>query len=248
MAYDQAAAITSWSFSRWSTYGGEDGCPYRAKLLYVDKLKEPKAAPLERGAAIHDLATDYIKGVSGRLPKELSIRSDEFRRLRAARRKDPATTIVEETWARTKSWGPSAWNDWDGCWVRIKLDVAEFDPRTSVLDVTDWKTGKYRPEKLTDYLLQLSLYGLGGLLEFLPKAPSLTVRPRLVYLDVDAIHDTGADGKRLEYTAADLRALKREWEARVRPMMNDRRFAPRPGRYCARCHFRRSNGGPCRYG
>ena len=50
--------ITSWSFSRWSCYSS---CPYKAKLKFIDKLKEPGSPQMDRGTVIHELAEHYVK-------------------------------------------------------------------------------------------------------------------------------------------------------------------------------------------
>lgn len=245
MAFPTAATkpVKSWSFSRWGSY---DACPLKFKLTALDKLPEPKGAALERGAAIHDLASGFLKGTIAKLPPELANRAEEFKRLRARVKKAPKDVVVEDTWAFRQDWAATTWDDWDGCWVRIKLDVAEVvkDRDGLVLDVTDWKTGKYRPDDLDDYLLQLGLYGLGGLLTFLPRYPTIRVRPRLVYLDHDVIHDTGHDGRRLEFSAADVPRLKKEWEVRVKPMFVDKTFAPKPNQWCRTCWFRKDNPAP----
>jgi len=53
---------------------------------------------------------------------------------------------------------------------------------------------------------------------------------------------------------ADLPRLKKEWVARTKAMLNDKKFAPKPNRFCGFCHFRKDNvaqaitgGGRCQY-
>lgn len=239
MAWAKETQIKAWSFSRYNLY---KQCPLKLKLSAIDKIKEPKSAPMERGTAIHKLAEDYLKGVTRTVPKELKLVSDELKRLRAIVKKEPAAK-VEDTWAFRSDWTQTRWDDWSGCWVRIKLDVSH--PEDNVITVTDWKTGKFRQDNLQEYLEQLDLYGLSALLVYAGR-PGLVVRPRLVYTDFPVVHPSPVD-----YTPKDLPKLKKTWIARTRPMLNDKVFAPKPNQYCYSCYFRKDNkaagGGQCPY-
>jgi hypothetical protein len=197
------------------------------------------------------MAEHYIKGVTGSgpaaaVPKELKAFAAEFKAMRKRWLKEPHTITAEDTWAFKSDWSPTTWNDWAGCWVRIKLDVAHL-PDDKTVVVTDWKTGKYRPNDVDKYLMQLELYALGALLTY-PKAER--VIPRLGYLDAGTWHPTDED-KAIVYTRADLPKLKAVWEKRTKAMLTDRRFAPRPNAFCGWCHYRAANkangGGQCKF-
>lgn len=235
MAWPKATQIKAWSFSRYSTYRQ---CPLKLKLSAIDKIQEPKSPPLLRGTDIHKLAEDYVKGLIRTVPKDLKIVAEEIKRLRAIVKKEPAAK-VEDTWAFRSDWTQTRWDDWNGCWVRIKLDVAH--PEDNVIVVTDWKTGKFRQDNLQEYLEQLELYALGALLTYAGR-PGLVVRPRLVYTDFPVIHPAPVD-----YTPKDLPKLKKTWIARTRPMLNDKVFAPKPNNYCYSCFYGqagKAKGGP----
>lgn len=235
----QLKPLTSWSYSRYSSY---QQCPLKFRLQYLDKLLEPKSAAMERGTTIHGLAENYLKGVGRTVPGELVYAADELKRLRAKRKKDPQSVIVEDTWAFKKDWSGTLWNDWTGCYLRVKIDVAELTG--TEVTITDVKTGKHRPDNKKDYLEQLHLYGTATLAVF-SHVPELTVKARLVY--VDAATTFPAPGEEEVYTQKDLPALKKDWEKRVKPMFADKRFAPRPNQWCKWCHYRKDNGGPCSY-
>lgn len=227
--------ITAWSFSRYNTYAQ---CPLRARLLYIDKRKEPGSPAMERGNDIHKLAEGYIKGQLPRLPKELALFRTSFTALRAAFRK--GAVAVEETWAFRRDWTRTTWDDWNGCWLRVKLDAAHVVGDEVM--VIDFKTGKFSPQyNLDQYLEQLDLYALASLLVH----PDKTVTPWLHFLDQDVVYPA-TDQPRV-YTPKDLPRLKREWEKKIKPMLNDRKFAPRPSNMCRFCSFRKDNGGPCQY-
>jgi len=174
--------IKAWSYSRYNTY---KQCPLKAKLKFVDKLEEPKNDAMARGIEIHNKCEDYIKGKLKRLPKELKLFGDAFRDLKARFKKKVPAMVVEDMWAFTVDWDETQWNNWAKCWVRIKLDLAYF-VEENVLDITDFKTGKFRPMMNEDYIEQLELYALAALLTYPQK--DLIVKPRLMYLDAGVVY------------------------------------------------------------
>lgn len=237
--------ISSWSFSRYSTY---KQCPLKLKLSAIDKISEPTNEAMQRGVNIHKMAEDYIKGTLSRLPPELKLFKDEFSKLRKLYKKTPDDIVVEDNWAFTKNWAQTTWNNWALCWVRIKLDAAHYE-ENDVLVVTDWKSGKFRPESNEEYLEQLELYALGA---FLLDDNLQKVKPRLAYTDEGRIYPNGSDEPELVYTRKDIPRLKKLWEKRTKPMLSDTTFAPRPNDKCRWCWYGQSKkavGGPgvCKY-
>lgn len=240
MAFPLAKTITSWSISRFGVY---DICPAKAYYKFILKLPEPGSPAMERGSAIHKEAEDYLKGVgAAKLPKSLASLGSEFRALRAARRKNPALVPVEETWAFRKDWTITTYNDWNGCWLRVKLDVAERKGTEVV--VSDVKTGRFRTDNVRDYERQLRLYAPAALIMF-GGIPDVRVTARLLYVDEGVIYPEPKDA--VSYVAADLPALKKEWEAAVKPMLSDTTFAPKANKYCKWCAYRKEVDGPCKY-
>jgi len=233
--------FTSWSFTRYSTH---KQCPLKAKLQHLDKIPEPKSMALERGAKIHELAEQYIKGQHKRIPKELTKFTDLFKSLKRQYATKPETMFVEEMWAFDKGWNPRRWDDWNNCVVRIKLDVAHL--YDGVLWVIDWKTGKFRPDNTADYEEQLELYALAALL----KAENVPAIPRLAYLDVGVEYPKDED--LVTYTSKDIPRLKELWSRRVKAMLADEKFSPTANRFCSWCWYRKANaenfgGGKCQF-
>lgn len=239
-----AKTVKAWSFSRYSDYVQ---CPLKFKLKVIDGYKEPGNDAMARGNAIHKSAEEWIKGInkSRTVPEELRQFEELFKEMRKLYKKATAGIVVEDDWAFTREWTRTQWDDWTGCWIRIKLDCASnVDPK--VLIVNDWKTGKFREEMNETYVEQLELYALAGLLLH-PEVE--TVLPRLVYLDLGMIYPSRPeDVKRLTFTRADVPKLKASWEKRVKPMFTDKRFAPKPNDKCRWCYFGQSQkaraGGP----
>lgn len=233
--------LTSWSFSRYSDWRQ---CPLKAKLKHIDKQKEPSNAAMERGNQVHKDAEAYIKGTAAKLSPELVLFKDEFKMLRAQYKKKALPMIVEDNWAFTKDWSETQWNDWVGCWVRIKLDCAHYLEQDLLL-VTDWKTGKPSSYKTMEYMEQLELYALAALL----MNPALErVQVRIGWTDVGEMYPL----EPLIFTRADVKRLTKEWNSRVKPMMADTKFVPKPNNLCRFCWFgqaKKAEGGPglCKY-
>lgn len=230
------ALVKSWSFSRYSDYRE---CPAKFKYKHLDKLSEPPSAAMARGTDIHKKAEDYAKGTLKALPPELKLMAPQFKTLKAQKIK-----FVEESWAFRRDWSQTQWNDWNACWLRVKMDAAYVVPALSALVIIDHKTGKFRPERAVEYTEQLELYGLAGLAQ----QPEIqVVSPRLWYVDEGRVHPDPEEHE-IEFFRKDEDALKKKWEKRVAPMFNDRTFKPTPSENACRwCHYRKSNGGPCKF-
>lgn len=228
--------ITAWSYSRYSDY---QKCPKKSFFKIIQKLQEPSNPAMERGNTIHKLAENYIKGMNRLVPLELKKYASLFRILKESYKKKLTGTTVEETFAFTKDWVLTRWDDWPNCQVRIKIDCATM-PDHETLKIYDWKTGKFRPEMNDDYMQQLELYVVGGFYKY---KHIKQIVPKLVYLDLGKEHP---EQDRV-FKRKELPMLTKKWEQRVKPMLNDTVFAPRPSHECHWCHFRKSNGGPCQY-
>lgn len=236
--------LTSWSFSRLKDY---EKCPLACKRKHIDKIKEPPSEAMERGIRIGGLAEQYIKGTIARLPAELKSFEADFKVMRkqyaAATKNKGLPMVVEDQWAFTKEWSVTQWNDWVACWVRIKLDVGNF-LEEDLYEVTDWKTGKFRPEQNAEYMDQVELYVLAALLIHYDR-PTLRVRARLCYLDTGDQYPLPENQK--IYTQADVKTLKAKWEKRVKKMLADTVFRPTPGNHCRWCQHSKSKGGTCKF-
>lgn len=227
--------VTSWSFSRWRDYLA---CPAKFKYKHLDKLAEPGTAAMQRGTDIHKMAEDYTNGKIRTLPTELKLFAPEFKKLRGEKVK-----TVEDSWSFRKDWTETVWNDWTGCWLRVKMDVAYTNVKHNALVIIDHKTGKYSEWKIAEYLEQLELYGLAGLV----RNPNIdVVSPRLWFIDHGRIHPNPEE-EEIEYFRKDEPQLRKKWELKVAPMFKDTVFKPTPGDACTYCHYRKSNGGPCRF-
>lgn len=214
--------ITAWSYSRYRDY---EQCPQRAKYKHIDKMKEPGSPAMDRGTEIHKLAEEFAMGRLKNLPVELLKFKAKFLNLKKSK------PVCEQEWAFDKGWRRCDWFAKEA-WLRVKMDAA-YTLKEEVL-IIDHKTGKYRPG---EYAEQLELYGLAALLVY----PEATVAScRLWFLD------TGDEACAV-FSRKELPDLKKKWLKRTKPMLSDKRFAPKPGNHCRWCPFSKSKGGPCKF-
>jgi CRISPR/Cas system-associated exonuclease Cas4 (RecB family) len=217
--------MPAWSYSRLSTY---TDCPRKAKYKFLDKLEEPGSSALERGSAIHKLAEEYANGRLKTLPAELKAFKAEFEYVKKV------LPVTEQQWAFDKDWVESDWFA-KNTWARMVVDLYYTEPKDdSKLVIIDHKTGKINPA----HKEQLGLYALGGMCK---DEKIQKVEVKLWYLD------HGEEVAEMFVRSADFTGLKAHWNKAVKPMMSDKKFAPRPGNACKWCHFKKNNGGPCEY-
>lgn len=228
--------FTAWSYSRLRDY---QQCPFMAKLKYLDKIAQPPNLAMQWGSDVHEMAEGYIKGQFSRFPKAMENFKDLVKNLRQQYKKKVPGLTIEETWAFTRDWQPTVWNDWANCSLRIKVDAAHYDG--DIFFVDDWKTGKNDDRFKDVYLEQIELFALGALLI----RDVQIVRPRLLYIDSGDIFSPQ------DFSPADIPMLKKKWEKKSRPMLLDTKFAPRPNDRCCWCHYRQANknngGGQCQF-
>lgn len=238
LAAPKLRPLTAWSFSRYS-----DWLTCRAFFMYkhLMGLKEPGNAAMQRGTDIHKLGEDFLNKKLKKLPPELQLFPEEFKQVKAEKIK-----TVEATWVWTQDWKEeTTFNDWARAWVRVKVDVCYVNIGANVSVPIDLKTGRMREDKQASYLQQLELYALAALLKY-PDTKGTS--PRLWYLDAGVIYpDGGKDQPELLYTQDDVPKLKKIWAARIKPMFAAKAFPPDPSAACQWCHFRKSNGGPCKF-
>lgn len=216
--------ITAWSYSRYSDY---EQCPAKAMYKHVMKLKDPGNEAMQRGSDIHKLAEDFASGRLKKLPTELIQFKEEFMLLKKAK------PSCEQEWAFDTAWRRTDWFAKEA-WLRVKMDAAYYLPKLREAHVIDHKTGRYKPGTYTE---QMELYGMTALMVF-PEADKVTCK--LWFLD-------SGDEVAVIFTRADLPALKKKWLTRTKSMLNDKRFAPKPGNHCRWCPFSKVKGGPCKF-
>lgn len=217
--------LKAWSYS---VYNQWKQCPRKVYFAKILRHPDPIGKAGQRGIKIHKQAEDYVKGRLEELPESLKKFPEEFEQAR-----ESATTEAEAELAFTREWKKTSWRDWDNCWVRMKVDLLDWDPRERSLRMVDLKTGRAR-----DYTDQLELYFVGGL-HLYPRAEAFVAE--IWYLDSGEIED-------LAFNVSELEETTETWEERARKLMEDTEFPAFPGPLCKWCNFSSRKGGPCEVG
>jgi hypothetical protein len=262
--------FTAWSPSRLTDY---EACPLSAGLKHLDKLCTScfkgklsggfdtpavctackavfKPGPaLVRGSHIGKSLEDFVTGRAPDLFHEITnphvVRiASEFRDEYA---KDPERVKVEVSYIFDENWRPLKGMFPPGAWLRVRLDVLEYETGRPVLAIVDWKTGGIdkrtgeirSSEKYDD---QLDLYCVAALSADTAAAEA---RAALVFVDAPGVSDPVV-ARPVGLKRSGLKAAQKRWAKRILPMLSDDQFAPRPSAdACRFCPFRRDLGGPC---
>lgn len=222
-------AITAWSFSRYDCWAK---CPLQFRYKFIDKLPEEttgkRAEALQRGDRIHKDVAAFLTG-NGDLPSE----AKKFERLLTQLRDMKGQhKFIEQQWGFDKAWDRVAWFG-ETTWLRMILDACVVYDDLGA-DAIDLKTGK----KYGTNQDQLELFALGIMCTF-PLVTNVTAR--LWYLD-------SGDEDYATFTDCDKESLLRKWNDKVAPMFADNEFLARPNDKCHFCTWKKSAGGPCRFG
>lgn len=228
-----AKRFTAWSISRYLDHSGPDGCPRRSKLRHLDKIDAgPPGPALVRGRQVHVDGDAYLSKQTAKVPEAYTSFATEMRQLR------PKLLAHEASWAFTKDWEPTGWFD-ANVWCRVRCDAVAKKLRTGAL-VIDFKTGQMRDYRREEYRMQLELYAVAA---FAQLAGVKVVTCELWYVDHGVIYGGAEDG--YVYQRSAFSTLVKTWADRVKKMMHDRVFSPRPGAYCRYCPYSKSK--QCQY-
>lgn len=253
-----AAFFTAWSMSRFKDWLK---CPRFAHWSHnLKKPTGPKPPAMLRGGEIHKRGERYFQieprefavlpaperklyekvGVINRL-KALPAEYKAFKKEMEELRKGGATSEGQR--AMDKSWGIT---DWFGplAWCRIVYDAKLWVKKALRVRIVDFKTGQIYPDDNDE---QMELYAITGFSEH-PEA--VEVVTELWYLDQPRNADAKSEARNPRvrtFKQKDMPKLRKKWEARVKPMMADRRYLPTPGRQCSWCPYSKRKGGECEY-
>lgn len=217
-----------WSVSGYNNWRE---CAYRYMLQKVWKFRSPAHPAMERGIRIHKLFEELLKGNVTGMPDELVKLKKEILNLKKH------GGNPEEPWTLTKDLQHTYPTDWNGAWLRAKLDAHHYWEDEAELLIVDLKTGRL---KITQS--QMDLYAAMSPFYY-PDAEDITVE--LWFSDHGEIESR-------HYTPKECKSLWKRWVKRSSDMLADRKFlaSPEKGK-CDRCPMKSNKkledgrAGPC---
>lgn len=199
-------------------------CAAQYKFSRIDRLPQPTGPAAERGKMLHAELESILNGDLGLLSDEISYLEDYLTQLR----ENGATPEVP--FAINRDWQEVDFGD-TNAWLRGIIDVyASNGPKATILD---WKSGKKR-----DYLDQVRVYAT-AVMSIHKSIHEIT--PTIYFIDLK---------KEITYSqinSSQLPQLQQELKERLDAIDNEKIFAPNPSTNCRWCHYRKENGGPCRW-
>ena len=211
----------AYSYSAVKLY---EQCPSRYKFSRIDRLQEPSGDAATRGSLIHSEIEAIIKG-------ELPLVSDVVQYLVPQLNKWKLSNAQSEMqFAIDDKWNLVDYKD-KNAWFRGVIDL--YFEENDVATVLDFKTGKER-----DYSDQVIVYA----------AVVLATKPHInrVNLAIEFL-DSQKNVQYARITRDELGKYKDELTDRINTINKDNIFAANPSGLCKFCHFRKSNGGPCKW-
>ena len=210
-----------YSYSSIKTY---EECPAKYKFSRILRLPQPSGPAAERGTLIHAEIEEALNGGLVLLSADVEHLANSIE----VWRKSGAQSELE--FAFDKHWHEVSYKS-DSAIFRGIIDLyMEHDDQAVVID---FKTGKER-----DYQDQVRVYS-AAILATKPHINS--VRNIIEFID---------QKKTKEYVPVrreNLSELKSLLIGRLMAVELDKIYAPNPNQFCRWCHYRKDNGGPCKW-
>jgi RecB family exonuclease len=213
--------MITYSYSSIKTY---EQCPQKFKFGRIDKLPEPSGEAAERGKKLHSYIEANIKNESDILPEEIEHIRPSINELKSM------NAEAEKQFAIDLDWKPVQFFDKNARFRGVIDIYAKNNDRAVVLD---WKSGKVR-----DYSDQVRVYAA---VSFAIDEELQSIKPVISFID---------HKKEVEYPSIPREvypSIRAELERRMATIDNDSVFAPNPNFLCRWCHYRKDNGGPCKW-
>lgn len=212
----------SYSYSAIKLY---EQCPLKYKLTRIDHLVEPSGDAANRGKTIHAEIEAILKGGLNLLSDDIKHLEEKLSNWIKVNGQSELPVGINDKWE------PVDFNAEDVMFRGIiDLFIKEESGRATVLD---FKTGKHR-----DYSDQVSVYST-VILSTMPDVD--TVENVIEFIDL------AKTDKYKPITRSDLPRLQLQLKSRITAIEKDKIYAPNPSVLCKWCHFRKSNGGPCKW-
>ncbi len=137
-------------------------CPYKWKLLYIDKRKSEPNPAMARGIQVHSNIESFYKNVDVKAGKIVSKKPlGELGQFQKFEQKRIQSCVDEKGKFNLKYFKPlfqELMISDPKLMLRGVVDAIYVHPKDKGIIIIDWKTGKYRPNFLSKYRFELAVY------------------------------------------------------------------------------------------
>lgn len=197
-------------------------CPFKWKRCYIDEVKSIPSPQQERGIRIHEKIEKFYKNIKedDELKTFISFELKRLKKLKAEGKLEDRYIypLFQELKLENEELG-----------LKGIIDVVFLNSTDDELVVLDYKTGKYKPETLSDYRLELAVYK-----ELLEKSGLTDAKVKYW-----GIHFVDADVLFFEEVKEEYVKDMYETVELVREGIENKYFDPCPNEYCHWCQFKK---------
>lgn len=199
-------------------------CPSKYKFSRIDRIPEPSGDAASRGTLIHAELEHLINGELQTMTDDVKHMLPKITAWVECKARPEMQFAVDDQWSEVEYSSP-------GAMLRGVIDLYLEDGDTAT--VIDFKTGKDR-----DYSDQVTVYA-AVILGSKPHINQVKIAIEFVDLKKTTSYAT--------ITRDQLDELKASIVRRMDIIGTDHIFAPNPSFLCRFCHYRKENGGPCKW-
>ncbi len=214
--------VQPWGWSKLDVFRT---CKAKFSYQFIDKRPEPGNAAMERGSKMHEDIEAFLQGWITELPPNLEDWKARLMTLKGQNFTAEQAVGISKDWLVLPNWFD------DRTWLRAKMDAKVLHDK--VLDVIDFKSGKYRIPSED----QVELYAIVGQAMH-PEVDA--VNAEFWFIDQDDFYSK-------TYTKDQLLALRKKYENEAAKIYNTEVWSESPSRDCKWCTYSKSKGGPCRF-
>ena len=222
--FNKELQFAPYSFSAMNTYVQ---CPKKYKYSRIDKIDPgPRdMTALLKGGAIHDILEKYPEKSTYKLAPKYQGIADKFIESDLGQKYLGTEAVQELKFGLTKDLKECSFNDKSALFRGAVDYLAVID---GVLNICDWKTGKYRDEGYQDYN-QLIFYAVYFFLKY-PEVDK--IRISFIYIEHELENAVILIRDNLKTYLKELLGIIQNIEA-------DQEFQKKPSRLCDWCEFQK---------
>ena len=211
----------AYSYSAIKQY---EQCPAQYTFSRIDRLPQPSGEAAARGTMIHTEIEAVFKGGLPLVSDHIQHLLPMLEKWKGMNAQSEMQFSIDDKWNAVDYKNPSAW-------FRGVIDL--YIEQDNKANVRDFKTGKDR-----DYTDQVETYA-GVVLSTKPHIDEVSLA--IDFIDLKKTREY----KTIE--RKDLPALQEKLTDRINRLKAESIFSANPSGLCRFCHYRKDNGGPCKW-